>query len=248
MTDGYKELKPAIEEAGKAAEVTAETGISSWEGFTTIIHKATTELSNFTKEGLAAAIAQIKMTTFATIQSINDMTNQTMGIFRDIADAQIARAKESMNKQIEILMYGFDTYNNELAKLDSATATHSSSMSNSWGQVADEIEEVAEAAEEAAGKISAPGWGGVSGGSATPSYAVGTPYVPETSLAMVHKGEAIIPANQNTNNSFTPTININNPVVRNDSDLSAIQRMVEQALNDSKRQFSRSGFELAPGM
>jgi superfamily II helicase len=82
-----------------------------------------------------------------------------------------------------------------------------------------------------------------------PSYAVGTPYVPETSLAVVHKGEAIIPANQNTNNnSFSPTININNPVVRNNSDLSSMKIMVEQVLDDKKRQFFRSGRELAPGM
>ena len=39
------------------------------------------------------------------------------------------------------------------------------------------------------------------------SYAVGTPYVPKTGLAMVHEGEQIIPAGQN-NNSGNITMNI----------------------------------------
>jgi len=82
----------------------------------------------------------------------------------------------------------------------------------------------------------------------TPSYAVGTPYVPETSLAVVHKGEAIIPANQNTNDnssSYSPTVNV---TVQGNGDINDIKRAVSEALNDSKRQFSRRGFELAPGM
>jgi len=46
-------------------------------------------------------------------------------------------------------------------------------------------------------------------GEKTPSYAVGTPYVPRTELALVHKGEKITPASQNTtNNTNTSSINI----------------------------------------
>jgi len=40
-----------------------------------------------------------------------------------------------------------------------------------------------------------------SGGSYVPSYDVGTPYVPQDTLAMVHKGERIIPASQNRSGS-----------------------------------------------
>jgi len=57
--------------------------------------------------------------------------------------------------------------------------------------------------------INLPGGGTITSG--TPSYKVGTPYVPETSLAVVHKGEAIIPASQNTydqSNNNSTSLNI----------------------------------------
>jgi len=47
---------------------------------------------------------------------------------------------------------------------------------------------------------------------------------------------------------YSPTTHINNPIVRNDNDLVAIRRMVEQAQDESARQFNRRGFELVPGM
>ena len=54
-----------------------------------------------------------------------------------------------------------------------------------------------------------------------PSYAVGTNYVPNDQLAMVHKGEAIIPAkynkpyNQNDNGQLTQTLNAMNAEIAN---------------------------------
>lgn len=53
-------------------------------------------------------------------------------------------------------------------------------------------------------------FGGMFGG--TPSFATGTPYVPRDMMAMVHKGEAIIPAAQNTGGS-TIVMNISTPDV-----------------------------------
>ena len=38
----------------------------------------------------------------------------------------------------------------------------------------------------------------------TPSYATGTPFVPETGPAMLHRGEAVIPAKQNKARSKAP--------------------------------------------
>lgn len=51
-------------------------------------------------------------------------------------------------------------------------------------------------------------FGGMFGGA--PSFATGTPYVPRDMMAMVHKGEAIIPAAQNTGGS-TIVMNITTP-------------------------------------
>lgn len=49
---------------------------------------------------------------------------------------------------------------------------------------------------------------GLGDGGEIPSYATGTPYVPQTGLALVHKGERITPANQNTtNNNQAFTVN-----------------------------------------
>jgi hypothetical protein len=41
------------------------------------------------------------------------------------------------------------------------------------------------------------------------SFAVGTSYVPQDMIAMVHKGEAIIPANQNNSSAGAMVLNFN---------------------------------------
>lgn len=53
---------------------------------------------------------------------------------------------------------------------------------------------------------------------AVPSYAVGTNYVPNDQLAMVHKGEAIIPAKYNTGGGMGGTNNVTVQVNMNGSD------------------------------
>ena len=77
------------------------------------------------------------------------------------------------------------------------------------------------------------------------SRAVGG-YIPQTGLYMLHRGENVIPSNTTNNNQqFNPTININ---ISGDGDASAIERAVENALNNSAREFRRTGYELIPGM
>lgn len=83
----------------------------------------------------------------------------------------------------------------------------------------------------------------------TPSLQHGTPYIPKTGLYQLHKGEAVIPASQNKysydqRQSFSPVISIS---VAGDADERKIKRVVELALDESARQFRRSGFELVPG-
>jgi len=79
-----------------------------------------------------------------------------------------------------------------------------------------------------------------------PSYAVGTPYVPKTGLALVHKGEKITPANQNTtNNSWSPSVVVN---VAGNGNASEIKRAVQEALNESNRQYFRQGKEILLGV
>ena len=80
------------------------------------------------------------------------------------------------------------------------------------------------------------------------TYQHGTPYVPQTGLYQLHQGEAVIPANQNTYNqqrTYSPNVIVN---VAGDGDPNAIERAVENALNNSAREFRRTGYELIPGM
>ncbi|MBA7549529.1 hypothetical protein ES705_42016 [subsurface metagenome] len=94
----------------------------------------------------------------------------------------------------------------------------------------------------------AEGVGGFGYGPPPPSfgYQQGTPYVPKTGMYKLHKGEAVTPAGQNTyNQQKSYSVNINNPVVRNEGDIAKIRREVEKALNESTRQYGRRGYELA---
>jgi len=82
-------------------------------------------------------------------------------------------------------------------------------------------------------------------GAGTPSYQFGTPYVPRTGLALVHRGERITPANQNTyNNAFSPTFNM---TIQGGGSPNRIAQEVERVLYDTGRQFKRRGFEIIPG-
>ena len=93
--------------------------------------------------------------------------------------------------------------------------------------------------------ITLPGGGTISIG--TKSYQLGTPYVPKTGLYQLHQGESVIPKNQNTTNnknSYSPIINV---TVQGDGDIKKIKQVITQVLQDSARQFRRSGFELVPG-
>ena len=206
-----EELSPALDDTTKkmqeAGEVAQQTGIlggNAWDNLTISIKKATVTLSNFTAEGVAAAIASIKMHFKPLIDSlINDVNNLT-GIFKQIAQANLDRIKQTMYEQIAIIKYGYEEYKKILASMT-----------------------------------------GGGGGVLWPSYQFGTPYVPKTGLYQLHKGEAVIPANQNTYHStFSPTVNL---TVQGGGSPQSIAYEVRKVLDDNVRQFRRSGFELIPG-
>ena len=79
-------------------------------------------------------------------------------------------------------------------------------------------------------------------------FKTGINYVPETGLALLHRGEAVIPANQNAydqRKTYSPSIYV---TVQGDGNISEIELAVEQALKESVRQFDRSGNVSVPGM
>ncbi len=79
-----------------------------------------------------------------------------------------------------------------------------------------------------------------------PELQKGTSRVPRTGLYKLDVGERVTPAAQNTYDQRKKeiNININNPVVRNDNDITKIKQQVEVAFWEFVRQFGRSGFEL----
>ena len=209
LKDKTQELAETTKEAAEAVKETAEAGKSAWEGLTIQITKATAELSNFTKEGLASAIAQIKMKYMPLISSLIDTMNNSMGYARKMAEYQLNEATSTMNRLIQEAINGLKYYEDALAMVSTGSPIGSSSFG---------------------------------------SYQTGTDYVPKTGLYMLHKGEAVIPANQNTtnnNNTFSPNITIN---ASGNSNAQDIAYEVKKVLEDSARQFKRTGYELIPGM
>lgn len=85
--------------------------------------------------------------------------------------------------------------------------------------------------------------GGGSSGGGTPTYAQGTPWVPNTGLALIHQGEMIVPAQYNpfngnnsvkastTNSNIDNSVRINTVNVPNVYDVSSFVRHLKQLSN-----------------
>ena len=75
--------------------------------------------------------------------------------------------------------------------------------------------------------------------------------VRESGIAQIDKGEAVLTPEQNKAyqaGAKSYTININNPVVRNDDDISKMRQQFEEAMNKLIPEFGRSGNYSVPGM
>jgi len=91
-------------------------------------------------------------------------------------------------------------------------------------------------------------------GPTTAFHDKGIDYVPRKAFYGLDPGERVLTSDENKAyqsgaGNFSPTININNPVVRNDNDISNIRNMIESVLNNySKQQFNRQGNEFLLGV
>ena len=88
-------------------------------------------------------------------------------------------------------------------------------------------------------------------GKSIPSHQKGISYVPETGLALLHEGEAVIPKGQNAydqRKSYSPTLIIEKIIIEGDGDESKIRRVVKQTFEEATKEFARTGNVLIPGM
>jgi TP901 family phage tail tape measure protein len=77
----------------------------------------------------------------------------------------------------------------------------------------------------------------------------GIAFVPKRAFYGLDPGERVLTAKENINydqqRNYSPTINIINPVVRNDDDISKIRQEVKRALEEATRQYGRTGYVFA---
>jgi len=215
LKDSYEDLEKGIEgvteateEAGKAAKNAGILGGQGWEEFTTQIKRATTALSNFTKEGVAAAIASIKMKFFPVLQDLYKSL-ETAGRYSFLIHAQIGEVLKMQAEQIATIVHGYKEYLEILQSMG----------------------------------------GGIEGRISLPSYQTGIRYVPQTGLAVVHRGEEINPPGQRSydKRKYSNVVNIYNPIVRNDDDINKIERLIQNILDKDSQERLRSGNELMLG-
>ena len=161
------------------------------------------------------------------------------------ADEEIAKIKEIMawyQKEIDLLNKKettlskryYDIYNKKGERIGVMTSAEQAQAYMNQGY--NVMESIYNPAEVVPGQV-------------LPKLQTGTSLVKKTGLAIIEKDEAVLTPEQNKayrsgGNQFT--VNINNPVVRNNDDIVKIRREIEKALSvDMPRQYKRSGYELA---
>jgi len=187
---------------------------------------------------------------------------KTAGLAADHEKKELTLIKEWYEKEIDLIKAKLVEQQNAL--IETARKTEESAniqkaaikgITDEYTGLINKIDAVGKAVEAAAKKAASEAFlAGVPTIAETgyvPSYIPklphGTPYVPKTGLYQLHQGEAVIPKNQNTtnnSNSFSPSIVVN---VSGGGNASNIAYEVKKVLDESIRQFRRSGFELVPG-
>jgi len=90
------------------------------------------------------------------------------------------------------------------------------------------------------------------GGTSIPSHAAGIRYVPETGLALIHKGEGVLNPEENkayqSGSKGGISVIIDKIIVGDNVDKVKMKVMATEAFEEAAREYSRNGNYLVPGM
>lgn len=260
-----KRLEEEATKANKKMADEAETAYKRYADAMQPIEDRLYELSH-TEEEVAARNLLKKKEELEELLKVRKLST-------DKEKAELTKIKEWYEKEIGLITAKLEEQKQALMETAGKTEESASIQKSAIEGIKSEydgliakIDAVGKAAEEAAKKLAAEKW--LEAHPVTPEmetyiaetypqatpiegYAMGTPYVPRTGLAMVHRGEEINPPGQrsydNRKSTYSPTIHINNPVVRSDNDLVGIKGAVKEALDESAIQFDRRGSWVMPG-
>ena len=173
---------------------------------------------------------------------------------------ELTKIREWYEKEIDLIVQKLEEQKKAL--IDTASKTEKSAniqktaikeITVEYDELITKIYEVGKAIEEAARKAASEAFlAGVPTIEETgyippyvPELQLGTSRVPRTGIYKLDVGEKVTPAAQNTYDQRKReiNININNPVVRNDGDITKIKQQVNMAFWEFIRQYGRSGFE-----
>ena len=183
----------------------------------------------------------------------------------DKEKAELTKIQEWYDKEIGLIVAKLEEQQDALIETAKTTETSANAqiaaireIKKEWGGLIETIEGVGEAAAKAASKAASEAFlAGIPTIEETgyvpdyiPKYAKGTPYVPKTQLALIHEGEGVLTPEQNKAyqagaKSYSPTVYV---TVQGNGNVDDIKEAVLKALEESTRQFNRTGNVLIPGM
>ena len=173
-------------------------------------------------------------------QARNNMLVDDMSQKRDDIQNKIAKAAQDEKTALEDA-YGtalskVDEYKSKLVELDDLIKSLSQDVViNMKVNGAEAIQAIAGSVAMASGGSDYSG-----GGGDIASFDVGTNYVPKTGLALIHKGEAIIPAGQNNGGSMSfGDVSISLPNVTNQTSAAELARQVMPELQKLQQRMRR---------
>ena len=229
----WDKVKWVLEKLGLYKEKTEEVG----------------ESTNELKESLETASTAVDNLAGENEELATSFDNVETGA-REASEAIKIYAEDVAENYIELASKATDSWEDFYRFWEAEAERTAKDVIDTIEEVGKKTSNLIKKIKDETGKITGvvlPGGGTITvAGEEIPSYKPGIAYVPKTQLALVHEGEEINKPGQRSYDQSKReiNININNPVVRNDNDITKIKQQVNVAFWEFIRQFKRSGYEL----